>query len=72
MMSLLRSIKRKWHARQRAIDIATLWPECCRLTPTLDHAKATFAVHAYNDSAWTSLGDDGIYDAIEALKFPEK
>jgi len=34
----------------------------------MDHAKAAFAYHCYNDPAWKALGDDEIYRRIDALK----
>jgi hypothetical protein len=33
----------------------------------LDHAKAAFAVHAFNDPAWVSLGQAGLMQRIDEL-----
>jgi hypothetical protein len=44
-----------WKARQRRIDIQVLWPACKTQAVDLDHAKAAFAYHAFNDSAWTDV-----------------
>lgn len=48
-----------WRNRQRQIDLTILWPVCkeeaSKLYPDnpMDHAKAAFAYHCYNDAAWT-------------------
>jgi hypothetical protein len=52
----------------RRIDLKILWPECCIHATDLDHAKAAFAAHAFNDPAWLVLGEDGIYAAISELE----
>jgi hypothetical protein len=57
-----------WHARQRAIDLAVLWPSCRDQTDDLDHARAAFAMHAFHDKAWLALGDDEIRRRIEVLR----
>ena len=56
-----------WHARQRAVDIDILWPNCRDQTDDLDLARAAFAIHAFHDKAWLALGDDEIRRRIEAL-----
>jgi len=57
-----------WFAAiQRKMDILILWPECLRQARDLDHAKAAFTVHAYNDPAWRILGEDEIARRIGAL-----
>lgn len=56
-----------WRAKQRAMDMEILWPECKRLAPDLDTARAAFVMHAFNDKAWTSLGHDAMFDAIDNL-----
>jgi hypothetical protein len=57
-----------WHKRQRDIDLAILWPSCRDLAPDLDHAKAAFAAHAFQDAAWLSLGEDEIIHRIGELR----
>jgi hypothetical protein len=57
-----------WHARQRAIDLATLWPSCRDQTDDIGHAKEAFAMHAFHDRAWLVLGDDEIRRRIEVLR----
>ena len=64
---MIRWLIRRWHARQRAIDLSILWPSCRNLAPDLDHAKAVFAVHAYHDAAWRELGEDALHDFISDL-----
>lgn len=59
----------KWYdARRRNIDLAILWPICKERAASLDQAKAVFAVHAFNDPAWMSLGHDAVFAAINKLK----
>ena len=58
---------RRWHARQRAIDLQILWPSCKQVAHDLDHAKAAFAFHAFHDPAWLELGEDEICKRIDAL-----
>jgi hypothetical protein len=65
---MIRWLMGKWHARQRAIDLEILWPICCEQAEDLDHAKAAFAVHAFNDEAWLCLGEDKIKSFIDGLK----
>jgi hypothetical protein len=66
-MRLWRLILAWWHARQRQIDMDILWPICRREANDLDHAKAAFAVHAYNDPAWLELGEDTLFQTIDRL-----
>jgi hypothetical protein len=60
-----------WRARQRKIDLAILWPICIKGAVMndlgLDHAKAAFAYHCFNDPAWLTLGEDEIVRQIDAL-----
>jgi len=56
-----------WHARQRAVDLQVLWPACKANAKDIDHAKAAFAVHAFNDPAWVCLGEREIKRRIDAL-----
>lgn len=57
-----------WHRRQRRIDMEILWPECVAQAINLDHAKAVFAVHAFNDPAWLSLGEPELREFIDNLR----
>lgn len=61
-------LRKKWYTRLRRIDIEILWPACRAKAEDLDHAKAAFAMHAFNDRAWTDLGDDLVYGIIDGLK----
>jgi len=70
-MNLFERLTNWWHARQRAIDMEILWPECCRQASDLDSAKAAFAMHAFNDPAWQHLGDKGIFMIIDSLQCPK-
>jgi hypothetical protein len=68
MMGLIALIRMWWHARQRSIDMDILWPVCLQGANDLDHAKAAFATHAFNDPAWLALGEDGIIQFIDQLE----
>ena len=56
-----------WYARLRRIDIELLRPTCRDQARNIDHAKAAFAVHAFNDRAWLFLGHDKIIEIIDGL-----
>lgn len=66
-MALWRLIQSWWCARQRRIDLEILWPICRDGANDLDHAKAAFAVHAFNDPAWLELGEDEIFNIIDGF-----
>jgi hypothetical protein len=68
MMALWTLIVSWWRARQRRIDLEILWPICVRGANDLDHAKAAFAMHAFNDPAWLCLGEDAMIDLISRLE----
>jgi len=57
-----------WYARCRRIDIEMLWPSCKRYGNDLDHAKAAFALHAFNDPAWLFLGESEVTRIIYELR----
>jgi hypothetical protein len=64
----LRWIRNWWWARQRAIDLATLWPQCKQLALNMDLARAAFAHHAFNDPAWIDFyGEDRLIEVIGEL-----
>jgi hypothetical protein len=67
-MALFTIIARWWHARMRRIDLEILWPTCKEEAYDLDHAKAAFAVHAFNDPAWLELGRDELMARIDELR----
>ena len=69
-MGLWRLIRVWWRARQRRLDTQILWPICVQGANDLDHAKAAFAMHAFNDPAWLELGEDEIIQVIDRLKAP--
>lgn len=57
-----------WWARQRATDLQILWPACKSIAPDLDHARAAFAYHAFNDPAWVDhYGEEGLISVIGEL-----
>ena len=68
MSELLKRIRSWWWPQQRTQDLLILWPVCKANAPTLDHAKAAFAVHAFNDPAWYAHYGEQLPDIIEALK----
>jgi hypothetical protein len=69
MLDLIRRFLRlfDFNELRRQIDLAILWPSCKEQAPDLDHAKAAFAYHAFNDHAWTCLGEAEICRCIDAL-----
>jgi len=64
-----------FNARRRDLDIQILWPICKQQANErgderggdIDHAKAAFALHAFNDQAWLVLGEEEIKRRIDAL-----
>ncbi len=64
-MSLIVWLRNLWWARQRKIDLMCLWPACVRQARDLDHARAAFAVHAFNDPAW--IGYYGHAKLVEVI-----
>ena len=67
MMAIWAFIRSLWRRRQRQIDLDILWPICVRGANDLDHAKAAFAVHAFNDPAWRELGEE-LFNFIDRLE----
>jgi hypothetical protein len=67
-MGLFTLISGWWWAHLRRIDLQILWPTCKREAHDLDHARAVFAVHAFNDPAWQALGEEEIIRRIDALE----
>lgn len=65
---MIRWLLDRWNARRRAIDLQILWPICKEKAADLDHAKAAFAVHAFNDGAWLTLGHDQVVAEIDKLR----
>ena len=64
---MLRWVQNLWHQHQRKTDLQILWPECKRHASDIDHARAAFAAHAFNDPAWLSLGTEEIFKRINDL-----
>lgn len=56
-----------WAERRRRLDLIILWPSCKKYASDLDHAKAAFAFHAFDDAAWQSLGNEEIARRIDEL-----
>lgn len=62
-----------WRAWQRRIDLVILWPSCQRMameyhpSDYVEYAKAAFAVHAFRDPAWLTLGEEEIKRRIDKL-----
>ncbi len=65
---MVRWLRDRWYKRLRTIDMQILWPACKENALDLDHARAAFAVHAFNDLAWLRLGEDEIKKRIDALE----
>ncbi|MDA8119177.1 MAG: hypothetical protein M0Z85_03815 [Gammaproteobacteria bacterium] len=68
-MTLLKLIRSWWWSRQRSIDMDILWPACKQQARDIDHARAAFAVHAFQDPAWIDhYGKQGLIRVIGELK----
>lgn len=66
---MLKWLREWWWARQREQDMQLLWPVCKEQAPTLEHAKAAFAVHAYDDPCWIDYyGHDELRAFIDNLE----
>jgi hypothetical protein len=65
--AFLKYLRDRYNARRRALDIQILWPACKEQAATIDYARAAFAMHAFNDEAWTCLGDEEIKRIITTL-----
>jgi len=63
----MQRLTRWWRARQRAIDCAVLWPECVAAAGSLEGAKTAFMMHAFNDSAWVAVYEDGLWAKIDTF-----
>jgi hypothetical protein len=68
MIVVWRAALGMWRAHQRRIDLKLLWPVCVKEANDLDHAKAAFAYHCFNDPAWQELGEDAIVEFIDRLE----
>ena len=68
MIVVFRAIRSLWYARLRHIDIKLLWPVCLKGASDLDHAKAAFAIHCFNDPAWLDLGEDRLFEFMDKLE----
>jgi hypothetical protein len=68
MIAVFIAMRKWWHARQRRIDMDILWPICLKGANDLDHAKAAFAYHCFNDPAWQELGERDIFNFIDRLE----
>ena len=69
MIWLFRLIARMWRAHQRMTDLEILWPSIRAQAPYVEAARAAFAVHAFQDEAWTQdFSQDQIVRIIEGLE----
>jgi hypothetical protein len=57
-----------WRRRQRMTDLEILWPICLEQATDIDHARAAFAMHCFQDPAWLALGEDRMIEFIESLE----
>jgi hypothetical protein len=65
---VIRTLNRRLHARQRAIDMRILWPACIERAPNLDLALTIFRIHCYQDPAWLELGEATINEMLDRLE----
>lgn len=64
---MIRTLQNWWWARQRAIDLEILWPQCKAQAPDIEHARAAFAIHAFNDPAWVRHYQGDLFRIIGEL-----
>lgn len=64
---MLKWLLTEWYSHCRNIDLKILWPACRDGTPDLTHARAAFALHAFEDRAWLVLGEEEIKSFIDTL-----
>ena len=64
---MIRWLLNSWRGRQRAIDIAILWPSCRETAPTLEDAHAAFTLHTTLDPAWRTLTQDEVDEIVGSL-----
>lgn len=57
-----------WHRRQRAIDLAILWPTIRDRASDLNTARLAFAYHAIRDHAWHDFSVDEIVAIVDKLE----
>ena len=57
-----------WQARQRRIDIETLWPSCRDQASDLEHARRAFMLHIVGDPAWSAISDKERKRIVSELK----
>ena len=71
MIVLFRAVRSWWRARQRKIDMVTVWPELIAQARDEQHAKRALAMHIAHDPAWDDLNDDEKRAFIERLPWSE-
>jgi len=62
---------RWWRRRQRAIDLAILWPSCCQQSINIEAARDAFYYHVIIDDTWTADYSDGELLSIVASLQPK-
>lgn len=60
-------IVRRWHQRQRQLDIDILWPACRNGTADISIAREAFLWHAANEPAWQALSETEFNKIIDGL-----
>ena len=69
-MVLFRALGLWWRARQRKIDIETIWPELVDQARDEWHAKQGMAMHIAMDPAWADLNQDEKIKFLRQLPWP--
>jgi hypothetical protein len=67
---MLKWLRRKWHARQRAADIRILWPSICAMRPVEEQARNAMLLHSLLDPAWEDVPNEERRRILEALPYP--
>lgn len=65
---MIRWLRERWWSIQCNIDITSLWPQCKKAAPSLDKARAIFAIHAFRDPAWIEhYGEERLKQIIDEM-----
>ena len=71
-MVILKWLLSHFDARRRRVDMEVLWPAFCENARSIHQARAGFAMHVFNDHAWTRhYSQDELKELISSLEHPD-
>lgn len=65
---MIRFLQRLWWRRQRAADMAFLWPACKRGAPDIETARRCFMLHAMSEPCWVRRYEGRLWLIVGALE----